>query len=448
MRIATRMPWLPPAALAMALLGALLGARASAENWPQWRGPGATGASTETGLPQTWSDTSNIAWKVRLRGVGVSSPVVWGGQVYVTSQLGGGEIREGPRLGQGAEANPSERPLSTGAAKDRQTTRFLIEAFDRAAGTRAWTFEIAAEGNLPAVHEKHNLASASPTVDGERVYAVFGSGQVVAVDLTGKQAWTRNFAAEFGRFEINWGPASSPVVHRGRVILVCYHDGASYLLALDARTGRQLWKTDRPKGVLSYSTPLVVPGPGGDELVVNSSTGVEAFDPATGTSLWHFDEPNKMAIPGPLYHDGVIYVSRGYRSGPYMAIRPGARGALAKTNLVWHVATGAPYVSSLLYYDGLLYMAGDTGIVTCVDAKTGEMAWRQRIGGIYTSSPVAGDGKVYLLSESGEAVVLRAGRTPEILARNTIDGRILASPAISGGRLFIRTDDSLVAIGR
>jgi outer membrane protein assembly factor BamB len=149
-----------------------------------------------------------------------------------------------------------------------------------------------------------------------------------------------------------------------------------------------------------------------------------------------------------MHHDGVIYLSRGYRSGPYAALRPGGRGDISKSHVVWHVPTGAPYISSLVHYNGLIYMAGDVGVVTCVDAKTGERVWRERLGGVYTASPVAADGKVYLLSESGETIVLRAGRKPDVLARNTINGRLLASPAISGGRLFIRTDDQVVAVGR
>ncbi|MQA29950.1 MAG: PQQ-binding-like beta-propeller repeat protein [Luteitalea sp.] len=148
-----------------------------------------------------------------------------------------------------------------------------------------------------------------------------------------------------------------------------------------------------------------------------------------------------------MHHDGVIYLSRGYRSGPYAALRPGGRGDIAATHVVWHVKTGAPYISSMVHYDGLLYMAGDVGVITVVDAKTGQQVWRERLGGLYTASPVAGDGKVYLMSESGETIVLRAGRTPQVIARNSIDGRILASPAISSGRLFIRTDDHLVAVG-
>jgi outer membrane protein assembly factor BamB len=420
----------------------------SADDWPHWRGPAASGASSEAKLPERWSPTENIAWKAPLAGVGVSSPIVWRDHVFVTSQSGTGASRTGPRLGQGADATPGERSLGGGAAAATasQSLRFLIEAFRRTDGRRLWSYELPLEGPAATVHDKHNLASASPVTDGERVYAVFGSGQVVAVDMAGRQVWTRNLAAEFGAWDIQWGNGSSPILHRGALIMVAYHPAASYLIAMDAVTGKQRWKTDRPKGVTSYSTPLVVPAPQGDELIVNSSAGVEAYDPATGRELWHFAEPNQYPIPVAMHHAGVIYLTRGYRSGPYAAIRPGGRGDISKTHVVWHVPTGAPYISSLVHYDGLLYMAGDVGIVTCVDAKTGERVWRERLGGVYTASPVAGDGKIYLLSETGETLVLRAGRTPQVIARNAIDGRTLASPAIAGGRLFIRTDDHIIAI--
>jgi outer membrane protein assembly factor BamB len=438
--------------LSIAFSIGVLGAQGSAENWPQWRGASGTGASTETRLPERWSNTENIAWKTRLGGVGVASPIVWGDRVFVTSQAGSGASSRGPRLGQGTDTSPAERSLGSAASAGAtggqpNTIRFLVEALGRSDGRRLWVYELAAEGELASVHDKHNLASASPVTDGERVYALFGSGQVVALDMSGKPVWTRHLGKEFAPFDINWGHGSSPIVHRGALILVCYHDSASYLLALDVRTGKQLWKTDRPRGLLSYSTPVVVPAPQGEELIVNSSAGVEAYDPTTGRALWHLNEPNQFPIPVAMHHDGVIYLSRGYRSGPYAAIRPGGRGDIAKTHVIWHVPTGAPYISSLVHYDGLLYMAGDVGVVTCVDARTGERVWRERLGGIHTASPVAADGKVYLLSESGETIVLKAGRAPQVLSRNRIDGRILASPAISGGRLFIRTDDHVIAIG-
>ena len=190
----------------------------------------------------------------------------------------------------------------------------------------------------------------------------------------------------------------------------------------------------------------MVPAPEGEELI-EFQRRHRSVRPLTGKSLWHFDEANQFPIPVAMHHEGVIYFSRGYRSGPYAAIRPGGRGDISKTHVVWHVPTGAPYISSLVYYDGLLYMAGDVGVITCVDAKTGASVWRERLGGVYTASPVAADGKIFLLSESGETIVLRAGRTPQVVARNKIDGRILASPAISGGGIFIRTDDHVVAVG-
>jgi outer membrane protein assembly factor BamB len=420
----------------------------SADNWPHWRGPLAAGTSNETGLPEAWSDKENIAWKSSLSGIGVSSPIVWGDRVFVTSQVGTGQSRVGPRLGQGADSNAAERSLTGAGTAANRSLRFVIEALNRADGRRLWAHALDAEGELPPVHDKHNLASASPVTDGQLVFAVFGSGQVAAVDVNGKPVWTRHLGKEYSPWNINWGNGSSPILYRNSLIIVCYHGPASYVIALDTRTGKQLWKTDKARGVLSYSTPLVVPGPQGDELVVNSSLGIEAFDPATGRELWHFNEPSQFPIPVAMHHDGVIYLSRGYRSGPYAALRPGGRGDISKSHVVWHVPTGAPYISSLVHYNGLIYMAGDVGVVTCVDAKTGERVWRERLGGVYTASPVAADGKVYLLSESGETIVLRAGRKPDVLARNTINGRLLASPAISGGRLFIRTDDQVVAVGR
>jgi outer membrane protein assembly factor BamB len=383
--------------------------------------------------------------ETRLGGVGVSSPIVWGDRVFVTSQAGTGSTRTGPRLGQGADSSPGERSLAGSAAG--QGVRFIVEALDAADGRRVWTYQAPAAGALVQVHDKHNLASASPVTDGERVYAVFGDGQLVAVDMSGKAVWTRNLGKEIAPFDINWGNGSSPVLYRGSLILMCYHGSASYLIALEARTGKQLWKVDRPPGTLSYSTPVVVPAPQGDELIVNSTVGIEAYNPADGRALWQFNEPNQYPIPVAVHHEGVIYTSRGYRSGPYAAIRPGGRGDVSKTHVLWHVPTGAPYVSSLVYYDGLIYMAGDVGIVTCIDAKTGERVWRERLGGLYTASPVAADGKIYLMSETGETLVLKAGRSPSVLSRNTIEGRILASPAISGGRLFIRTDDQVIAVG-
>lgn len=419
-----------------------------ADDWPHWRGPAATGVSSERGLPDKWSDTENVAWKAPIRGLGISSPIVSGDLVIVTSQAGSGTVRPGPRLVQsGNAAEAGERALGAGASGDGRVV-FVVSAFDRRTGSRKWEYELPAEGELPAVHEKHNLASPSPVSDGERVYAWFSNGQLAAVDLAGRLVWKRHLGAEYGSFEINWGHGSSPVVHNGLLVLLCYHENASYLLALDARTGAVRWKTNAAAGETSYSTPLVLESNGKIEVIVNSSAGVSGHDFATGERLWHFDEANRFPIPTPVADGGVIYASRGYRSSPYMAIRPGGKGDIASTHVVWRNPSGAPYISSPVQHDGLLYMAGDVGVLTVCDAKTGERVYQERIGGVYTASPVAGDGKVYLVSEDGETIVLRAGRTPSILARNKLGARQLASPAIAGGRLFIRSDDALFAIGR
>jgi outer membrane protein assembly factor BamB len=430
------------------LLG-LLAVTLGAEQWPQWRGPAASGTSTESGLPVRWSDTENIAWKAPLPGLGISSPIVSGDLVFVTSQAGNGAVLPGPRLVQGA--NPleaGERPLGKGPTSGDGRVTFHVSAFDRGSGRRAWQFELPGEGPLPSVHEKHNLASPSPVTDGKRVYAWFATGQVAAVDLSGKLVWKTHLGATYGAFDINWGHGSSPAVYRDMLILLCYHDRASYLLALDAGTGKVRWKVDAPAGVTSYSTPLVVETGGKAEIVVNSSVGVSGHDASTGERLWHIEEPNRFPIPMPLFHDGLIYTSRGYRSSPFMAVRPGGRGNVATSHVAWRAPSGAPYVSSLVYLNGLIYMVGDVGVLTVIDATTGTRVHQERIGGVYSASPVAGDGKVFLLSEDGETIVVEAGRTPRILARNKLNARQLASPAIAGSRLFIRSDDVIFAIGK
>ena len=421
-----------------------------AENWPQWRGPAGAGVSPDQGLPVKWSSAENIAWKAPLRGLGISSPIVWGDRVFVTAQIGATALRPGnhPRLVQSDDAaSAGERPLGGArpAAADEKIA-FLISAFNRLDGRPLWEYQLDAVGPFPAVHEKRNLATPSPVTDGERVYAWFSNGQLIALDMNGKPVWTRRLGQEYSVFDLNWGHSSSPALHQDRLILLCFQDSSSYLLALDKRSGKELWRMEREKGLKSYSTPLLIDTPRGPELIVNSSERVEAYNPVTGKQLWQYDEPNRFPIPMPVYSDGVLYLSRGYRSGPYMALRAGGSGDVSKSQLVWRVPTGAPYVSSLVYYDGLVYMASELGIVTCIDAKTGEHVWRERLGGFYSASPVAADGKIYLVGETGETLVLRAGRKPEVLARNALGEQCLASPAISNGTLFIRTDRNLVAI--
>ena len=436
------------------VLAVALGGSLSAADWPQWRGPRGNGATDEKNLPSTWSATENVAWKATIGGLGVSSPIVSGSRVFVTSQLGTGVRRPGnhPRLAQGANAGVAgERAL--GSPRDAQAvaegrTYFLVEAFNRADGKRLWQHRVEANGPLPGVHDKHNLASPSPVTDGQMVYAWFGTGQIVALDMNGKVVWERHLGREIGPFDINWGHASSPTLYGDTVLLLCDHAPASYLLAVDKKTGKERWKADRGKGRMSYTTPFVVETATGPELIVNSSQRVDAYDPRSGAFLWHVGGSNQFPIPAPTFHDGIVYMTRGYRSGPYMAIRPGGRGDISASHVVWEVPTGAPYISSLVYDEGILYMASDVGAVTAIDAATGKRIWQQRVEGIFSASPVAADGKIYFVSETGETIVLKAGRQAEVLARNDVGERLIASPAISNGQIFLRSDDRLFAIGK
>ncbi len=411
-----------------------------ADNWPQWRGPEASGVSVETGLPLEWSATENVRWKAPLAGVGASSPVIWNQLVFVTAQTGGGPIDErGAQFPETSRA--AVRPSEDGSIV------FVVEAFDRSTGRLAWQYRFPAEGALPAVHRNHNLATPSVVTDGDFVYAWFGTGQLVALDMHGVPRWRRDLARDYAPFDILWGHGSSPVLHGDALYLLCDHTPRGYLLALDKRTGKELWRADRGENLRSYSTPVVIHTKGRAELIVNSSRRVDAYDPPTGRLLWFVEDPVELSIPMPTYQDGVLYTSRGYASSPYLAITPGGSGNVTATHVRWRIPTSAPYVSSLLLYRGLLYMATEMGILTVTDAASGEIVSRRRLGGAFAASPVAADGHVYLLNESGETVVLEAGRQPRLVARNPIGERSLASPAISGGLIFLRTDHHLYAIG-
>ncbi len=437
----------------LVVLLALVAAAPTAANWPQWRGPSGLGVSTESGLPTTWSASENIAWSVALAGLGSSSPIVWNDRVFVTSQVGQAPRRSGshPMLARDDAALVArEKPIGgrredpSGAAGPIE---LVVESFARADGRRLWEYRLAAEGPFPDLHEKHNLATPTPVTDGKHLFVWFGTGQLAALDLDGALVWKRHLGREYSPFDINWGHGSSPVLYKDLLILLCDHESKSYLLALDARTGRERWKTDRGAARVSFSTPLLVSAAGGDELVVNSSERIDAYDPASGGLLWHADAPRQTPIPSAVFHDGIIYMTRGYRNSPYLALRPGGRGDVSASHVVWRAPAGGSYVSSLVYVDGLLYLTNDVGVLTCADAKTGERVWQARLDGVFFASPVAADGRIYFVSQTGETIVVKAGRTPGILARNDLGERLVASPAIARGRIFLRSDGKLFAIG-
>ncbi len=404
----------------------------AAADWPQWRGPSGDGVSPETGVPLRWSRTENIAWKAPLAGFGTSTPIVLGDRVFLTWQTG-----DGPFDGRSHDFDEATVARRTGA---KGKVEFAVQAFDTRTGRPLWSHAFDAEGPLQPVHFKHNLASPSCVTDGKRVYAWFGTGQLVALELDGKLAWKRHLGREIAPFDVMWGHGGSATLYKDSLLLLVDHPPGAYLLALDATTGRERWRKHRGKEKRSYTTPLVIRNGARDELILNSSDRVEAVSPTTGELLWHAGEPVRVPIPVPVFHGGVLYLNRGYSSSPYLAVRPGGK-------VVWEVPTGGPYVSSLTWYQGLIYMANERGIVSTVDARDGATLWKDRFAGIFSASPVAAAGRVYVTNEDGRTYVLQAGREKRILAENDLGERTLASMAISQGRIYLRTDAHLYCIG-
>ena len=414
-------------------------APATAQHWPQWRGPGGLGVSTDTAIATRWGPGENIVWRIPLEGLGTSTPVIWGDRIFLTSQLGTGPIDE-----RGAQFPGTRRAASDGRTDG---ITLLVQAFRREDGRLDWEHRLTAEGHLPAVHRNHNFATPSVVTDGDRLFAWFGTGQLVALDLEGHELWSRHIGQDYGPFDVLWGHGSSPQLYEDLLTLQCDHPAAAYLLALDTATGEQRWVVDRGPQLRAYSTPLVVPTDDGDQLIVNSSRWIDAYDPSTGQTRWWAGSTVELAIAMPVYADCVLYSTRGYSSGPSLSVDIGGRGDVNSTHVRWRRPTRAAYVSSLLLYRGLLYMATENGILTITDPDTGDPVSRTRLNGVYTASPVAADGHIYLLNEDGETVVLEAGPDARVVSRNALGERALASPAIAHHRIYIRTDQHLFAIG-
>jgi outer membrane protein assembly factor BamB len=412
---------------------------ATAQHWPQWRGPGGLAISADTDIATRLGPDDNIAWRVPLEGLGTSTPVIWGDRIFLTSQIGTGPIDE-----RGAQFPGTRRGASRSGVDG---IILLIQAFRRDDGRVEWEHRLTAEGPIPAVHRNHNLATPSVVTDGDRIFAWFGTGQLVALDLEGREIWSRHIGEDYAPFDVLWGHGSSPQLYEDRVILQCDHPAAAYLLALDTTTGKERWRVDRGPLLRAYSTPLVVPTDDGDQLIVNSSRWIDAYEPRTGQPRWQAGSTVELATGMPVYDDGVIYTTRGYSSGPYLSVDTGGIGDVNASKVRWRQPTRAPYVSSMLLYRGLLYMATENGILTITDPDTGEPLARTRLNGVYTASPVAVDGHVYFLNEDGETVVLEAGPNARVVSRNVLDERVLASPAIAHDRVYIRTDQHLFAIG-
>ncbi|HVW39045.1 MAG TPA: PQQ-binding-like beta-propeller repeat protein [Pirellulales bacterium] len=385
------------------------------EDWPRWRGLQGNAVSAESGLPVEWNSTRNVAWKIKLPGAGSSSPVVSGDCVFVTSGLEHGFRR-------------------------------LTHCLDRRTGRLRWTREI--EDDDPEVASSMTgHAAATPAADGRRVVAAFGRAGLVCYDYKGRQLWRHSL----GKFESELGLASSPIIEGDSVYVVCDHDGDrftsfdSYLLAVNLADGEVLWKTERRGLFRSWSTPIIVAFGGRRQLAVSAQDELRSYDLLSGKQLWQVACTTGWVTPSPVFAAGMIFVASG-KSGPVAAIRPAAGPDGAAAEIAWKMDAAGPYVCSPIVYGDYLYIHAEAGVLTCYEAATGRQIYRQRLPGKFTASAVAGDGKLYFTNEEGTTYVVAAGAIFKLLATNPLEEYSLASPAISHGRLFLRTEQHLYCI--
>lgn len=435
------------AALTLALAATLIVAEAT--NWPQFRGPGARGIGTGDALPDRWSATENIAWKTDIPGRGWGSPIVWGDKVFLSSVINSGESEE-PKKGLYFGGNRPDAPTTV--------HRWVAYCIDLKSGDLLWEKTIHEAPPESSIHLKNSYASETPVTDGERVYFYFGNLGIFAFDLDGELQWSKSLPARKTRH--GWGTAASPVLHEGRLYLVNDNDEASWLMALDAKSGEEVWKIDRePES--NWSTPYVWENGLRTELIVPATYRVISYD-LEGEELWSFEGMSSITIGTPYAADGLLYVSSGYvgsRHKPIYAIRPGASGDISiheteRSNdyIVWCDWRAAPYNPTTLVYDGLLYSLLDRGLLSVMDPKTGAFYFeRERLQETksgFTASPWAYNGKVFCLNEDGETYVFKAGKSYELIGVNRLaeDDMGMATPAMTDKKLLIRTSARLYCI--
>ncbi|MEC7774636.1 MAG: PQQ-binding-like beta-propeller repeat protein [Planctomycetota bacterium] len=423
-------------------------------NWPSFRGQDAAGVADGQDLPDEWNfeKGENIRWKKRIPGLAHSSPVIWGDRLFVTSAIS-------------SKADASFKPGLYGdpaADADNSKHRWMVYCLDKKSGKTIWE-SLATDGSpREKRHIKATFANSSPVTDGRYLVAFFGSQGLFGFDLDGKKLWSKDLgrldAGAHDLPEYEWGTASSPVIYGDLVIVQCDVQKKSFILAADVETGETRWKTDRDE-LPSWGTPAIVEGPKGPELVTNSSNFIRGYDPLTGKELWRLGGSSKITAPTPVFSDGLIIVSSGrHPERPIFAVRAGSRGDLtlakgetSNAGVAWSMVRRGPYMPTPVIYKGLLYVLHNNGLLDCYELVSGKELYRQRIrhgGSGFSASPVAADGKLYLPSEDGDIFVIRAGREFKQLARNSMGEFLMATPALSGGALYVRAHHHLVAIGR
>jgi outer membrane protein assembly factor BamB len=452
----------------LSLIGLLCGSIAFAQqNWPQWRAPDGNRSSKAVNLPTTWSPTENVNWKTALPSWSAGTPIIWGDRIFVTSPT---EAAGSPSAAAPAEETPETRPrgrrgrggYGDGFGRDPGGPKLLLLCLSRKDGKPLWSRELD-EGNQ--LHRKQNSSSPSPVTDGRHVWVLTGTGAVTAFDMSGKQIWQRHLQREYGRFGLNWGYASSPLLYQGKLIIQVLHgnntDDPYYIVAYDAATGKPLWRQERPTDAVaespdSYTTPSLLQHGGKTQIVISGGDYVTGHDPNTGKEIWRAGglNPQKRGnyriIASPIVVDGLIYAPS--RKEPLLALRAGGTGDVTTTHLAWKwEGPGGPDVPTPVSDGKYFYMVEDNGRVTCLDAKTGKLIWgpERTAQGIVSSSPLLADGKLYVTNESGTTTVLAAGPEFKVLATNELDGSYtLSSLAISGSQLFLRTGTHLYCLGK
>ena len=422
-------------------------------DWPQFRGISANGVAEGFSVPVEWNIAAgtNVAWKADVPGLGLASPIVWGDTVYVSTSISG-QKDAGLKVGLYGNVEP---------VQDDTEHQWQIFAIDKKTGKIKWQQTVLKAVPKIKRHTKATHANSTLATDGERLIAFFGSEGLYGFDMNGKQLWKKDLGVlEAGWYtapEMQWETGSSPVLHDGMVIIQADVQKNSFIAAFDAKTGNEVWRQARTD-VPTWSTPTIHNVNGQTQILVNGMRQVGAYDFKTGKEIWKLSGGGDIPIPTPVVSDGMIYVTNAHGMfSPIYAIKDTASGnvsleagATSNANVAWSVPRGGGYICTPLAYRGLVYIVTYNGVLSAYDAKTGEKKYQQRLlestASAFTSSPVANDGKIYVASEDGQVIVFKAGPTFERLAINDMGASVLATPALSEGRLLVRTQKQVVAL--
>ncbi len=431
-------------------------------HWPEWRGPYKNGMARGD-APTTWSDTKNIKWKTEIPGRGFSTPVIWGNKVFITTAVQTGKAVPTPAPTPSAEASPSAAPAAGaqtpetgrrrgpgGGAGAMIEHKFQLICLDRKTGREIWQRTARVATPHEGYHRTYgSFASNSPITDGKYLYVSFGSRGVYCYDLNGKLIWEKDLGVQM-RMRLQFGEGAAPALDKDRLFLTYDQEGDSFFVALDKRTGKELWRAGRDEPS-SWSTPLVIEHAGRRQVIVSATRKVRSYDVETGKLIWECEGLGSNVIPAPIYQDGVVFVMSGHRDPKLMAIKLGKEGDLSGTDSVlWSQTRGIAYTLSPVLHEGKLYVVTDSGQVSSFNVATGEPYYHQvRLPRPYNfkASPVGANGKLYLASEEGDVIILKLGEKFEVLATNTLeDQTFIASPVIVDGQLFLRSQNWLYCI--